>query len=60
MKKEVAHRTAYGYEYKGKCIRKRTFWEMTYWRVDDKEFTTLKAAKEYIDSLTSQKGGDEQ
>jgi hypothetical protein len=51
MKKATARRTAYGYEYKGKCIRKRIFCEMTYWRVDDKEFNSLKSAKEYIDGL---------
>jgi hypothetical protein len=52
MKRETAHRTAYGYEYKGKCIRKHIFWEMVYWRVDDKEFNTLKEAKAYIDEIT--------
>jgi hypothetical protein len=54
MKKESAHRTTYGYEYKGKCIVKKIFWEMTYWKVDGKEFNTLKEAKEYIDNLTSE------
>lgn len=54
MKKATAHRTTYGYEYRGKCIRKKIFWEMTYWRVDDKEFTTLKDAKEYIDNMTAE------
>lgn len=51
MKKATAHRTTYGYEYRGKCIRKRTFWEMIYWRVDDKKFNTLREAKAYIDEI---------
>lgn len=57
MKKATAHRTAYGYEYKGKSIHKKTLWAdmgVVFWKVDGKEFSTLKAAKEYIDSITSE------
>lgn len=52
MKKESARRTAYGYEYKGKCIKKKTYsmFNVTWWIVDDKSFNTLKEAKEHIDA----------
>lgn len=51
--KTVAHKTVYGYEYKGKCIKKKTYsmFNVTWWVVDGKEFNTLKEAKQYIDSL---------
>ena len=61
MKKESAHRTTGGYEYKGIGIRKETFWAdrgIVSWKIYDKEtkkyreFSTLKEAKEYIDQIT--------
>jgi hypothetical protein len=56
MKKESAHRTSYGYNYKGKCIVKKTYsmYNVTWWKIDGKTFNTLKEAKEYIDKLTSE------
>lgn len=48
-----AHKRTYGYEYKGKSIRKKTYsmYNVTWWVVESKTFNTLKEAKEYIDSL---------
>lgn len=59
MKNAMAHRTSYGYEYKGKCIRKKSYsmLNVIWWVVDGKEFNTLKEAKEYIDNLTSEQKG---
>jgi hypothetical protein len=55
MKKATAHRTTYGYEYRGKSIVKKVYWAdrgVYYWYVGKESFITLKEAKEYIDEIT--------
>ena len=54
MKKEIAYKTPYGYFYNGKPIEKKVCWvgkAMKYYFVDEKSFSTLKEAKQYIDSI---------
>ena len=54
MKKEIAYKTPYGYFYNGKPIEKKMCFdgkEMKYYFVDEKSFSTLKEAKQYIDSI---------
>ena len=57
MKKEHAHRTAYGYIYKGKSIVKKVYWAdrgVYYWYVGKESFVRLTEAKEYIDKITEE------